>query len=58
MPCSVQSVGVSVITLNGWIAMAAILSIFVVVISLAVVVYRRVVGIDKPYTLILKEGDV
>lgn len=42
----------------GWVALASMVACIVVVVGGGVLVYRKVTGIDKPYTLITKEGDV
>jgi Golgi apparatus protein 1 len=50
--------GSSMVTLTGWIALAAMAALIVVVISGVVFAYRKYTGQDKPYTLVVKGGDV
>lgn len=50
--------GTGVITLTGWIAMASIFAVAIVAGAVLVVVVRRVRGLDQPYTLVVKSGDV
>lgn len=50
--------GSSMVTLTGWIALAAMAALFVVLVSNVVFAYRKYTGQDKPYTLVVKGGDV
>ena len=50
--------GVGAITLTGWVAMLAVGSLVAVVIGAAVFAYRKFMGLDRPYTLVIKGGDV
>jgi len=50
--------GSSMVTLTGWIALAAMAALIVVLISGVVFAYRKYTGQDKPYTLVVKGGDV
>ncbi len=43
--------GVSVITLTGWVALLAVVSLAVVVMSAIIFIYRKLRGLDKPYTV-------
>lgn len=47
----------STITVTGWVALACIVSLIVVIIGGAVILYRRLVGAEKPHTLHVKMGD-
>ncbi len=47
----------STVTVTGWVALACILSLIVVMIGGAILMYRRFVGQDKPHTLHVKMGD-
>ena len=44
--------------LPGWLALAALAALITVVVGLAVFAYRRFMGIDQPYTIVTKQGDV
>ena len=50
--------GTSFITLTGWVALAALAALFVVVTGSIVYGYRKWAGLDKEYTIVTKEGDV
>lgn len=43
--------GVSVVTLTGWVALLAVVSLAVVVMSVIILLYRRLRGMDKQYTV-------
>ncbi|KAF5838865.1 hypothetical protein DUNSADRAFT_2034 [Dunaliella salina] len=50
----------STVTVTGWVALACIISLIVVIIGGAFMMYKRFMGIDKPYTLIsphVRDGD-
>ena len=47
----------SAVTVTGWVALACIISLVVVIIGGSFVVYRRFIGADKPHTLHVKMGD-
>jgi len=46
------------ITLTGWVALASLSALVVVIVSGSVYAYRKYTGQDKPYTLVVKGGDV
>lgn len=50
--------GAGIITLTGWVALAALVSLVVVVVGAIVFAYRKFTGMDKPYTIVTKQGDV
>lgn len=50
--------GTGMITLTGWIAMASIFAVAIVAGAVLVVIVRRMRGLDQPYTLVVKSGDV
>lgn len=50
--------GVAAITLTGWVALAALIALVVVIVGAIVFGYRRYMGLDKPYTIVTKSGDV
>jgi Golgi apparatus protein 1 len=52
------STGSSAITLTGWVALLAVGSLVIVVVGAAVFAYRKYMGLDRPYTLVVKGGDV
>jgi Golgi apparatus protein 1 len=45
------------VTVTGWVALACIISLIVVIIGGAFMLWKRVVGADKPHTLHVKMGD-
>ena len=47
----------STVTVTGWVALACIISLIVVVIGGAVLLYRRFIGADKAHTVHVKSGD-
>ena len=47
-----------IITLTGWVALAALVSLVIVVVGGIVLGYRRWAGLDKPVTVVTKQGDV
>ncbi len=47
----------STVTVTGWVALACIISLIVVFIGGAVMLYKRLVGSEKPHTLHVKMGD-
>lgn len=49
--------GASMVTLTGWIALASVASLIVVIIGLAIWGYRKYTGRDRPYTMVMKSGD-
>ncbi|GAX77303.1 hypothetical protein CEUSTIGMA_g4749.t1 [Chlamydomonas eustigma] len=49
--------GGSAVTVTGWVALACIVSLVVVIIGGTLVVYRRFIGVDKPHTMHVKMGD-
>ncbi|KAK9820440.1 hypothetical protein WJX72_010380 [[Myrmecia] bisecta] len=53
-----QARGASVITLTGWVALAAVAALMVVIVGSIVFAYRRYTGMDRPYTIVTKQGDV
>eukprot|EP00854_Cymbomonas_tetramitiformis_P013737 gene13737-16236_t len=50
--------GVAMVTVTGWVALACIAALVVVIFGGAYYGYRKVTGQDKPYTLVLKGGDM
>jgi hypothetical protein len=50
--------GTSFVTLTGWVALAALAALFLVVTGSIVYGYRKWAGLDKEYTIVTKEGDV
>uniref|UniRef100_A0A061SDF6 Golgi apparatus protein 1 n=1 Tax=Tetraselmis sp. GSL018 TaxID=582737 RepID=A0A061SDF6_9CHLO len=50
--------GASFITVTGWVALAAILALILLVVFSAYYVYRRYRGDYKPYTMVYKSGDI
>jgi Golgi apparatus protein 1 len=50
--------GSSAVTLTGWVALLAVGSLVMVVVGAAVFAYRKFMGLDRPYTLVVKGGDV
>ena len=50
--------GAGIITLTGWVALAALVSLVMVVVGAVVFAYRKWAGLDKPYTIVTKQGDV
>lgn len=50
--------GTSFLTLNGWVALAALASLFIVIVAAIVYGYRKWAGLDKEYTIVTKEGDI
>lgn len=53
-----KDTGSSMVTLTGWIALVSIAALIVVIIGAVVYTYRKYTGQDKPYTLVVKGGDV
>ena len=53
-----DSKGYSMITLTGWVALASMGSLVIVIIGAVVFCYRKYTGKDRPYTLVVKGGDV
>ncbi len=47
----------STVTVTGWVALACIMSIIVVLCGSAYMLYRRASGVDKPHTMHVKMGD-
>lgn len=47
----------STVTVTGWVALACIISLIVVFVGGAVMLYKRLVGTEKPHTLHIKSGD-
>ncbi len=47
----------STVTVTGWVALACIVSLIVVIVGGSILVYRRFSGEDKPHTLHVKMGD-
>lgn len=50
--------GVAAITLTGWAALSALVALVIVIVGAIVFGYRRFMGMDKPYTIVTKSGDV
>ena len=50
--------GAGIITLTGWVALAALASLVVVIVGGTALAYRRWAGLDKPLTIVTKSGDV
>lgn len=50
--------GTSFITLTGWVALASILALVVLVLFAGFYGYRRYSGAYKPYTMVYKSGDI
>ena len=50
--------GADIITLTGWVALAALVSLVVVSVGGVVFAYRRWAGLDKPVVVVTKQGDV
>lgn len=50
--------GNSMVTLTGWIALASIGALIVVIVGGIFWLYRKYTGKDRPYTLVVKGGDV
>jgi hypothetical protein len=50
--------GVAAIKLSGWVALAALIALVIVIVGAIVFGYRRYMGLDKPYTIVTKSGDV
>jgi len=48
----------SMITLTGWAALASVAALVVVIAAAGVYAYKKYTGADKPYTLVVKGGDV
>jgi Golgi apparatus protein 1 len=49
--------GGSTVTVTGWVALACIISLILVIIGGSFMAYRRFMGEDKPHTLHVKMGD-
>ncbi|GFH19709.1 uncharacterized protein HaLaN_16706 [Haematococcus lacustris] len=47
----------STVTVTGWVALACIISLIVVIIGGSFMLYKRFIGADKPHTLHVKMGD-
>eukprot|EP00195_Chlamydomonas_chlamydogama_P004977 CAMPEP_0202901334 /NCGR_PEP_ID=MMETSP1392-20130828/14194_1 /ASSEMBLY_ACC=CAM_ASM_000868 /TAXON_ID=225041 /ORGANISM="Chlamydomonas chlamydogama, Strain SAG 11-48b" /LENGTH=885 /DNA_ID=CAMNT_0049587883 /DNA_START=46 /DNA_END=2703 /DNA_ORIENTATION=- len=47
----------STVTVTGWVALACIISLIVVMVGGAFLAYKRFIGADKPHTLHVKMGD-
>lgn len=47
----------STVTVTGWVALACIISLIIVIIGGAFMLYKRFVGAEKPHTLHVKMGD-
>lgn len=47
----------STVTVTGWVALACIISLIIVIIGGAFMAYKRFVGAEKPHTLHVKMGD-
>jgi Golgi apparatus protein 1 len=45
------------VTVTGWVALACIMSLVIVSVGGLVMVYRRVIGADRPHTQYVKSGD-
>ncbi|KAK9797745.1 hypothetical protein WJX73_005342 [Symbiochloris irregularis] len=50
--------GTSFLTLTGWMALLALAALITVMVGSAMFAYRRFMGIDQPYTIVTKQGDV
>ena len=50
--------GASMITITGWVALASMGALIMVVVAGIVMCYRKYTGKDRPYTLVVKGGDV
>eukprot|EP00242_Pyramimonas_sp_CCMP2087_P000757 CAMPEP_0198232122 /NCGR_PEP_ID=MMETSP1445-20131203/115560_1 /TAXON_ID=36898 /ORGANISM="Pyramimonas sp., Strain CCMP2087" /LENGTH=884 /DNA_ID=CAMNT_0043912773 /DNA_START=630 /DNA_END=3284 /DNA_ORIENTATION=- len=50
--------GNSMVTLTGWVALASIGSLIIVIVVGIYWMYRKYTGQDRPYTLVVKGGDV
>ncbi|KAK9838535.1 hypothetical protein WJX81_005974 [Elliptochloris bilobata] len=50
--------GAGIITLTGWVALAALASLVVVIVGGTALAYRRWTGLDKPVVVVTKSGDV
>jgi hypothetical protein len=53
-----EKTGMAAITITGWVAMASVAALVVVIIGGAYYGYRKMTGQDKPYTLVVKGGDM
>ena len=42
----------------GWVALAALGALITVIVAAIVFAYRRYTGLDQPYTIVTKQGDV
>lgn len=42
----------------GWMALLALAALITVMVGSAMFAYRRFMGIDQPYTIVTKQGDV
>jgi len=49
--------GLSIITLTGWVALASVAALVLVIGGGAYYAYRKFTGTDQPYTLVIKGGD-
>jgi golgi apparatus protein 1 len=47
----------STVTVTGWVALACIISLILVIMGGSFMLYRRLIGEDKPHTLHVKMGD-
>lgn len=47
----------STVTVTGWVAFACIVSLVLVTLGGLYVLYRNIMGLDKPHTQFVKEGD-
>lgn len=47
----------STVTVTGWVALACIVSLVLVIVGGTFALYRRFAGSDKPHTMHVKMGD-
>jgi len=53
-----KQAGSSMITITGWVALASMGALIMVLVTGVIMCYRKYTGKDRPYTLVVKGGDV
>lgn len=53
-----SNAGSSMITITGWVALASMGALILVLVAGVITCYRKYTGKDRPYTLVVKGGDV
>ena len=56
--CKLNSASADSCAGAGWVALAALGALITVIVAAIVFAYRRYTGLDQPYTIVTKQGDV